>query len=118
QNSAERAFQLQQLSLYVETSAITAQRSVGGDHAMARDHDRYWIAIVRHAHCAKPLWLANGACNVGIGPSLAIRNRQQSPPTGQLKIRAPEIEREHKTPPPSREVLVEFGDVALRCLGR
>jgi len=36
----QRAFQFQQFSLHLEPAAVAAQRAVGCDHAMARDHDR------------------------------------------------------------------------------
>jgi hypothetical protein len=44
---------------------------------MAGDDDRNWVAIVRHAHGAKRIRLADGAGDVGISARLSVGNRQQ-----------------------------------------
>ena len=78
---------------------------------MTRDDDRDGVAIVRHANGAKSLRAADGPGNVGIGSSLAIGNRQQRAPAGELEIGAAQIERKTEFAARAREVFFQFADV-------
>ena len=85
---------------------------------MAGHHDCDRVAIVGHAHGAKRVWLADGAGDVRIGASLAVRNCQQGAPAGQLEIRAAKIERESELAPFAGEIFFEFVHVRLHLARR
>jgi len=82
QHPAQRSFEFEQLTLHVEAAAVAAECAVRGDHAMAGDDNRDWIAIIGHAHGAKRIALSDCPGNVGIGTRLAVWNRQQRVPAG------------------------------------
>jgi len=96
QHSRERAFEFEQPSFHVKAAAVTTERAVGGNHAMAGDDDRDWVAIVGHADGAECIRFAYGPGNVGVSARLSIGNRQQRAPAGKLEIGAAKIERESK----------------------
>src|SRR5580700_1048496 len=78
---------------------------------MAGDDNRDRVAIVRHAHRTKGVWLAHRAGNVCVAPGLSVRNRQQRAPAGYLEIRAAKIERKGKLAAFAGEVFFQFAHV-------
>jgi hypothetical protein len=83
----ERAFQLQQLTLYFESSAVAAQAAVRSQNAMTWNDDRNWVIVVRHTHRSKPLWTVNTSGDLRVTSSLTVRNLQQRIPTFLLELR-------------------------------
>src|SRR6185369_7566214 len=74
---SQSAFEFKEFALDVEAATVSAECAVGSDDAMAGDDDRNGIAVVGEAHGAKALRTADGAGDVGIGASFAIRDANQ-----------------------------------------
>lgn len=89
---------------------------------MAGDDDRDRVTIVRHPDGAEGVRLADRACDIGVGTSLAVGNRQERTPAGKLEIRASKIERESELAAQAGKVFLEFTQVRaqrfLRLLER
>ena len=79
---------------------------------MAGHNDRDGIAVIRHPHRTKSLGPSNRAGDIAISPGLTVRNRQQRPPTVQLKSSATQIERKTELPPVASEILLKFTYIA------
>ena len=118
QRAAKCAFQLEQAAFDVEAAAITAESSIGGNDAMARDNDRDGVAIVRHAHGAESLRAADRASDVAIRSGLAIGNREQSSPAGELEFGAAEIERELEFAAFTGEVFFQLANISAHLRRR
>src|SRR5579864_28593 len=84
---------------------------------MTWDNDRDWIPVIRHAHRAKGARLAHDSGDVGVCARLAVRNRQQRSPAGNLKIRAAEIKAKTELAALAREVLLQFQGVGAQEFG-
>ena len=85
---------------------------------MTRDYNCDGIAIVGHADGAKGMRFADGARDVGVGTGLAVRNRQQSAPAGQLEIRATEVEWKGELAARTGKIFFELLLVEAHCLRR
>ena len=85
---------------------------------MARDHDRHRIAIVGHADGAKGVRLADGVRDIGVGAGLAVGNRQQGTPAGELKVGSAQIERKGELAALAGKVLFQLVDVVPQGTGR
>src|ERR1700688_3141178 len=99
ENSCQSAFQFQQLALHLEPAAVTAETTIGRNHAMARHDDGDRVAIVGHAHRTKRVRLAYCAGNLSVAARFSIGDREQSAPAGKLEIGAAQIEWEGELTP-------------------
>jgi hypothetical protein len=84
---------------------------------MAGDDDRHRVPVVGPAHGAETLRPANGAGNVAVGASFAVGDRQQRPPTAELKICSPQIKREAEAATLAGEIFFQFANVRLHGAG-
>lgn len=110
------SLQLQQISFDFKAAAVSAQRAIRRNHPMAGDHDRYRIAVVGHADRAKAPRPPDSTRNVAITPGLPVRDRDESPPAGQLKVGPAQIQWEIELPTLAGKVLVQFADIRLQAL--
>src|ERR1700687_498640 len=100
---------LEQLALDVETSSVTAKRAARCDHAVAGYDDGNWIPVVRHAHGAVGVWVANGLGNVAVAAGLAVWNFEQCTPARELELGSAKIEGEGELVSLACKVTVELG---------
>ena len=112
------SLQVKQLALDVESAAIATQRSSGGDDAMAGNNDGDRIPIVGHADGAEGPRVPDDASDISIAARLAVRDRAQRLPAGELKLGATKIERHRELTPFAGKVLVEFANVGCQVLLR
>src|SRR5215469_7781300 len=108
QGCGQGAFELQQFALYLESAAVATQGSVGRDHPVAGNDDRNRVAVVGQSHRAKALRPSHRPSYVGVGPGFAVRDFEQGFPTGELKLRAAEIEPELELATSPGEVFFQF----------
>src|SRR5579863_2713363 len=99
ENPRQSAFEFQQFALYIEPSAVTAETTIGCNHAMAGHNDGYRVAIASHTHRTKCVRLLHCAGNVSVAARLSIGDREQSAPAGKLEIGAAQIEWEGELAP-------------------
>jgi hypothetical protein len=109
---------VEQPTLDVEPSAISAERTARSDYPVTGDDDGDWIPVVRHADGSVGVSMADGFRDVAITPSLTVRNFEQRIPARKLKRSSAEIERERKLPSLAREVIVEFAKIGGQDLRR
>src|SRR5512136_1971134 len=95
--------QIEQLTLDVETAAVTAQRAARCDHPVAGHDDGDWIPVVRHADGPVGVRMADGLSNVAVAAGLAVWNFEQRAPTRELKLGSAEIERKGELAALARE---------------
>jgi hypothetical protein len=105
---AERALEAEQLLFAAEPARVTREVAVRAHEAVARDHDREWVARVRAADGPCTLRQAESSRLFGIRPGLAVRDRREGEPGAPLEVRPDEIERELERRPPAGEVLGEL----------
>ena len=110
------SLQVKQLALDVESAAIAAQRSSGGDDAMAGNNDGDRIPIVGHADSAEGMWVSDGAGDIAVAASLAVGDREERLPAGKLKRGSAEVERHRKFATLVAKVLFEFANVGRKLL--
>ena len=110
------SLQVKQLALDVESAAIAAQRSSGGDDAMAGNNDGDRIPIVGHADSAEGMWVSDGAGDIAVAASLAVGDREERLPAGKLKRGSAEVERHRKFATLAAKVLFEFANVGRKLL--
>src|ERR1700739_2767527 len=111
-------FEVKQLALDFNPATVSAQRTVRRDHAMARHNDRNRVAVVRHADRAIGVRMANGLGQIAVAARLAVWDVAKLAPAFQLKLGAPQIERNGKLPALTREVFVELLKVGSQQLSR
>jgi hypothetical protein len=108
------SLQLQQISFDFKAAAIPAERAVRRNHPMAGDHDCYPVAIVRHADRSKAPRPPDSARNVAIAPRLAVRDSEESPPAGQLKVGPAQIQWKIELAALAGKVIVQFAQIRLQ----
>ncbi len=101
-----RALKPQQPLLTVETAGISVERTIGGNHTMARHNDRNGITrdrgphgTGRHNGCLVSRYTMSSRNTLGdlaIRSDLATRNRKQLVPNFTLKRRADHMQRRRK----------------------
>src|SRR4051812_19170201 len=69
-------------------AAVAAERAVGADHPVTRDHDRELVLPVDAADGADGAWRSDAAGHVGVRPGLAVWNLAERVPRGELERRA------------------------------
>ncbi len=112
-NGARRLEREQRL-LAIEPAAVTGQRPVRSDHAMAGNEDRDRIAAVRRAdgtHRGRP---AHASRDLRIADRLAIGNSAERVPDARLEWRADRRERQVERNALAREVRIEHDGAAHR----
>jgi hypothetical protein len=110
------SLQLQQISFDLKATAVPAQRAIRRNHPMAGNHDRYGIAIVGHAYCSKAPGLPDSTRDVAIAPGLSVRDSEESPPAGQLKVGPAQIQGEIELAALAGQVLVQLTQIRLQGL--
>jgi hypothetical protein len=110
------SLQLQQISFDFKAAAVSAQRAIRRNHPMAGDHNRDRIAIVGHADRSKAPRPPDSTRDVAIAPGLRVRDSEESPPAGQLKIGPAQIQREIEFAALAGKVLVQFAEIRLQGL--
>src|SRR5271154_5526679 len=101
-------FQVEQLALGVETAAVPAQGSARCDHTMAGHDDGDGIPVVRHAHRAVSMRVADSLGDITVAARLSVGNFEQRMPACQLEVGSAKIERERELAALARKVFVEF----------
>src|ERR1700687_5732568 len=86
------ALQVEELLFQRESAAVTAERAVGGNHAMAGHDDGDGIVVVGRTDGAEGLRPADGARLVGVGAGLAVGNLQKRVPAAHLEIGSAKIQ--------------------------
>src|SRR5215469_14385869 len=103
-----RTLQRQQRALDVETTAETSERAIRADDTMTRHDDRQRVGAVRQSYRAGAAGEPDALRQLAIGDRLAVRDRLQCLPDGELKRRAdggePQPERTART----GEILVQL----------
>jgi hypothetical protein len=110
------SLQLQQISFDFKAAAIPAERAIRRNHPMAGDHNRHRIAIVSHANRSKPPRPPDSTRDVAIAPGLPVRDSDESPPAGQLKVGPAQIQGKIELAALAGKVLVQFADIRLQGL--
>ena len=77
--------QLEQRLFHLQTAAVSYQRTIGADNAMAGDGNKNRVSIICHAHSAIGLGMANGFGNILIAARFAIGNLPQRLPNLFMK---------------------------------
>lgn len=110
------SLELQQISLDFKAAAVPAERAVRRNHPMAGDHDCQGIAIVGHSDSSKAPGPPDSSRDVGIAPRLPIRDSEESPPAGQLKVGPAQIQREIELAALAGKVLVQVAHIRFQRL--
>ena len=110
--------QVEQLALYVEAAAVTAQRAAGRDHAVAGDDNGDGIPVVRHADGTVGMRVADGLSDVAVATGLAVWNFEQRMPARELELGSSKIERQRELATLAGKVFVEFSEIGRKgCFG-
>lgn len=99
------------MTLHLEATAISTQGAIRGDNPMARNHNRYGIAIIGHADRSKAPGPPHSTRNVAIAPGLPVRDGNHGLPALQLKVGPAQIQWELELAALSGKVLVQFADI-------
>ena len=110
------SLQLQQISFDFKAATVPAERAIRRNHPMAGDDNRDRIAIVGHADRSKAPRPPDSTRDVAIAPGLPVRDSEESPPAGQLKVGSTQIQWEIELPALAGKVLVQFADIPLQAL--
>src|SRR5207245_6556579 len=94
-----QTLQSQQTLLHTQAAGKAAQRSIAGDHTVARYQERHRVGAARCADGARRFGLADLARHPAVGPHPTIRNALEHFPDLQAKSRlALQIKRQVKAP--------------------
>jgi hypothetical protein len=88
----KRTLEAEQLLFAAEPARVAREVAVRAHEAVARDHDREWVARVRAADGACTLRQAEASRLLGIRPGLAVRDLREGEPGAPLEVRPDEIE--------------------------
>jgi hypothetical protein len=83
---------------------------------MAGDDNRYRIAIVGHADRSKAPGPPDSTRDVAIASGLSVRDGEENPPAGQLKVGPAQIQGEIELPALAGKVLVQFAQIRSQGL--
>lgn len=119
-----RALKPQQPLLAVEAAGISVERTIGGNHAMARHDNRNGIACNRSPHGTRghngslvsrhTMSSRNTLGNLTIRSDLATRDRKQLKPNLTLKRRANHMQRRRKPRLLPRKISIQPGPRTLK----
>src|SRR5688572_12433317 len=89
----------------MKTAGIAGERSVLADNAVARNHDRHRVVVVRHPYSAGCRGLAERFRDIAVRAGLPVRNSEQFIPHGLLEWSSFNIQRNLESSPLSFKVL-------------
>src|SRR5262245_14457337 len=101
-------FVLEQPALAVHAAAVAGETPVGADHAVAGNHDRHRVVVIREADGAGGLGLIHLARDVAVRAGLAERNARERAPHLELELRAQHVERDLELAQCAEEVRLEL----------
>jgi len=111
------AFEIEQEFLCREAAAESGQTTVGGDDSMARHNDGNRVVMVRLTYRSRGKRRSNFSGELGVGPSLSVRDAQECLPATLVEFGTAQIEWEVKRTALSRKVLIQLAGYIAKTIG-